>query len=90
LSFPALFRNQSSFTAPYQGFLILKGDFLSAGTGKVSNRAENFITFFKGNKPEKLARMLARYDVDYRSQQRQEGWPEYYASQLLEGNHIAG
>mgnify|MGYP007061210255 FL=1 len=34
--------------------------------------------------------MLARYDVDYRSQQRQEGWPEYYASQLLEGNHIAG
>jgi hypothetical protein len=33
---------------------------------------------------EQLALLLARYDEDYRAQQRKEGWPEYYAAQLLE------
>ncbi len=33
---------------------------------------------------KQLARLLKQYDEDYRSQQRQEGWPDYYAAQLLE------
>jgi hypothetical protein len=30
-----------------------------------------------------LARLLKQYDEDYRAQQRQNGWPDYYATQLL-------
>lgn len=33
---------------------------------------------------EKLTQLLAQFDSGYRSQQRQEGWPYYYAVQLLE------
>jgi hypothetical protein len=33
---------------------------------------------------EKLARLLAEYDTNYRAQERQESWPDYYAAQLLE------
>ena len=32
---------------------------------------------------EQLARLLKQYDQDYRTQPRQEGWPSYYAAQLL-------
>jgi len=32
---------------------------------------------------EYLAQLLKQYDRDYRAQQRQEGWPDYYAAQLL-------
>jgi len=33
--------------------------------------------------PEQLARLLKQYDQDYRAQPRPEGWPDYYAAQLL-------
>ena len=33
---------------------------------------------------EQLARLLEQYAEDYRTQQRQESWPDYYAAQLLE------
>jgi hypothetical protein len=39
---------------------------------------------------EQLARLLKQYDEDYRTQQRQEGWPDYYAAQLLEWRDAAG
>ena len=32
---------------------------------------------------EQLARLLKQYDEGYRAQQRQDGWPDYYAAQLL-------
>jgi hypothetical protein len=32
---------------------------------------------------EQLARLLKQYDEEYRAQQRQEGWPDYYAAQLF-------
>lgn len=32
---------------------------------------------------EQLAQLLEQYDKDYRIQQRQEGWPDYYTAQLL-------
>jgi hypothetical protein len=32
---------------------------------------------------EKLSQLLAQFDTDYRSQVRQESWPDYYAVQLL-------
>jgi hypothetical protein len=32
---------------------------------------------------EQLARLLKQYDVEYRAQPRPEGWPDYYAAQLL-------
>jgi len=33
---------------------------------------------------EKLAGLLAQFDIDYRAQSRPEAWPDYYAAQLLE------
>ncbi|HEU5099761.1 MAG TPA: hypothetical protein VFU22_12110 [Roseiflexaceae bacterium] len=39
---------------------------------------------------EQLARLLKQYDEDYRAQQRQEGWPIYYAAQLLAWRDAAG
>jgi hypothetical protein len=39
---------------------------------------------------EQLARLLKQYDEDYRAQQRQEGWPDYYAAQLLAWRGAAG
>ena len=39
---------------------------------------------------ESLARLLKQYDEDYRTQQRQEGWPDYYAVQLLAWRDAAG
>ena len=39
---------------------------------------------------EQLARLLKQYDEDYRIQQRQEGWPDYYAAQLLAWRDAAG
>jgi hypothetical protein len=32
---------------------------------------------------EQLARLLKQYGEDYRTQQRQDGWPNYYVAQLL-------
>jgi hypothetical protein len=32
---------------------------------------------------EQLARLLKQYDEEYRTQPRQNGWPDYYAAQLL-------
>jgi hypothetical protein len=39
---------------------------------------------------EQLARLLNQYDQDYRAQQHQEGWPDYYAAQLLAWRDAAG
>jgi hypothetical protein len=39
---------------------------------------------------EQLARLLKQYDEGYRAQQRQEGWPDYYAAQLLAWRDTAG
>jgi hypothetical protein len=39
---------------------------------------------------EQLGRLLKQYDEDYRTQQRQEGWPDYYAAQLLAWRDAAG
>jgi hypothetical protein len=39
---------------------------------------------------EQLARLLKQYDEDYRTQQRQDGWPDYYAAQLLAWRDAAG
>jgi len=39
---------------------------------------------------EQLARLLKQYDEDYRAQQRQDGWPNYYAAQLLAWRDAAG
>jgi len=39
---------------------------------------------------EQLAQLLAQYDNEYRTQQRQEGWPDYYAGQLLVWRDAAG
>jgi hypothetical protein len=39
---------------------------------------------------EQLARLLKQYDEDYRAQQHQEGWPDYYAAQLLAWRDAAG
>jgi hypothetical protein len=39
---------------------------------------------------EQLARLLKQYDQDYRTHQRQEGWPDYYAAQLLEWRAAIG
>jgi hypothetical protein len=39
---------------------------------------------------EQLARLLKQYDEDYRTQQRQAGWPDYYAAQLLVWRNAAG
>jgi hypothetical protein len=33
---------------------------------------------------EKLAQLLTEYDTNYRTEHRQEAWPDYYAAQLLE------
>lgn len=32
---------------------------------------------------EQLAQLLKQYDEEYRAQPRAEGWPDYYAAQLL-------
>ena len=37
-----------------------------------------------------FARLLKQYDEDYRAQQRQDGWPDYYAAQLLAWRDAAG
>jgi len=39
---------------------------------------------------EQLARLLKQYDEDYRAQQRQDGWPNCYAAQLLAWRDAAG
>jgi hypothetical protein len=39
---------------------------------------------------EQLARLLKQYDERYRAQPRQEGWPDYYAAQLLARRDVAG
>jgi hypothetical protein len=39
---------------------------------------------------EQLARLLKQYDEDYRAQPRQDGWPDYYAAQLLAWRDAAG
>lgn len=33
--------------------------------------------------PGELAGLLKQYDEDYRAQPRSDGWPDYYAAQLL-------
>ena len=33
--------------------------------------------------PSSLAELLKQYDEDYRAQSRPDGWPDYYAAQLL-------
>jgi hypothetical protein len=38
---------------------------------------------------EQLAGLLAQYDREYRTQQRQVSWPDYYAAQLLEWRNPA-
>ena len=39
---------------------------------------------------EQLARLLKQYDEAYRTEQRQEGWPDYYTAQLLAWRDTAG
>lgn len=38
---------------------------------------------------EQLARLLKLYDENYRTRQLQEGWPDYYAAQLLAWRDVA-
>jgi hypothetical protein len=39
---------------------------------------------------EQFARLLKQYDENYRAQRRQDGWPDYYAAQLLVWLDAAG
>jgi hypothetical protein len=39
---------------------------------------------------EQLARLLKQYDEEYRTPQRQDRWPDYYAAQLLAWRDAAG
>jgi hypothetical protein len=39
---------------------------------------------------DQLARLLKQYDEEYRAQQRQEGWPDYYTARLLAWRNTLG
>jgi len=60
------------------------------GTRRTSSGTELVTLLGQAITTEQLARLLKQYDEDYRAQPRPEGWPDYYAAQLLTWRDAAG